>query len=402
MTKDKKDTTMLHLALKAGIPFIQVSSSDTLNLKVVLERIHEGPVSPVPDKVSQVLSLPGRVFYSTSPVQVTDSLYASFTKAGKSLVLVNCQQESPLMFDVGVLPTPRELIKEFLLEVVEPDKVDSMSSLFSGLTLKELGEVCSITMARDGTLSGKGVMATRAMLASRLSGLQMVDTDVPDGVYTPYPPLEEWLLLNESFFKNPPDPRLIPRGLLLNGPAGVGKSQAAKYLASKLEVPLYRLDLTAALGKYVGESEANFSKVLSMVDNENNAVLLIDEAEKLFQMQSDQGTTQRILSQLLWWLQERTSRILVVMTSNDINSIPPELYRGRRIDAVFDIPKLDLIEATALAVKVVKSFRQPTPAEVKIIKAQVAKVVKGQADARVSHALVSQIAIDLVKKHHWF
>jgi SpoVK/Ycf46/Vps4 family AAA+-type ATPase len=165
------------------------------------------------------------------------------------------------------------------------------------------------------------------------------------GLYEPYKPLEDWLQLNAPFFSDSTDPRLIPRGLLLNGPSGTGKSLAAKHIANTFNVPLYRLDLSATLGRYVGDSESAFARALYSIDDEKSAVLLIDEAEKLFETQSDQGVTRRILSQLLWWAQEHTSRVMLVLT-NDMTSIPQELLRGRRIDKVFTLSKLDVTGAT--------------------------------------------------------
>lgn len=112
-----------------------------------------------------------------------------------------------------------------------------------------------------------------------------------------------------------------------------GKTLAAKHIASTFKVPLYRLDLGAMMGKYVGESEANLNSALAQVDQVEPCVVVFDEVEKIFQSQGDSGVTSRLLSQLLWWLQEHKTKVFTVMTTNNLGIIPEELHREGRIDA---------------------------------------------------------------------
>lgn len=81
-----------------------------------------------------------------------------------------------------------------------------------------------------------------------------------------------------------------------------GKTLASKFIASEFGVPLYRLDLGAMMGKYVGESEASLNAALTQIDQVEPCVVILDEVEKIFQSQGDSGVTSRLLSQLLWWL----------------------------------------------------------------------------------------------------
>lgn len=112
-----------------------------------------------------------------------------------------------------------------------------------------------------------------------------------------------------------------------------GKTLAAKHIASTFGIPLYRLDVGAMKGKYVGESEGNLLAALAQVDQVEPCVVIFDEVEKIFQSQGDSGVTTSLLSQLLWWLQEHKSKVFTVMTTNDLRKIPAELYREGRIDA---------------------------------------------------------------------
>jgi SpoVK/Ycf46/Vps4 family AAA+-type ATPase len=128
------------------------------------------------------------------------------------------------------------------------------------------------------------------------------------------------------------DYRLRPRGLLLSGKPGTGKTMGAKRIASRLNVPLMRLDLGIVMSKYVGESEANLATALARVEEAQPCVMLIDEVEKLFHGEDESGVTQNLLAGLLWWMQEHRAAVLTIMTTNDMKKLPPELIRPGRID----------------------------------------------------------------------
>ncbi|MET7806640.1 AAA family ATPase [Micromonospora chersina] len=132
-----------------------------------------------------------------------------------------------------------------------------------------------------------------------------------------------------------------PRGVLLVGVPGCGKSLSAKAVAAQWRLPLYRLDFAAILGMYVGQSEARLREALEMADRTAPCVLWIDEIEKGLAGQYDStGVGRRMVGQFLFWLQESQSRVFVVATSNDVRSLPPELLRKGRFDELFfvDLP----------------------------------------------------------------
>jgi SpoVK/Ycf46/Vps4 family AAA+-type ATPase len=146
--------------------------------------------------------------------------------------------------------------------------------------------------------------------------------------------LDKWVTENKVFFRRPKHQSLMPRGLLFDGPPGVGKTMGAKYVAREFGVPLYRLDIGAMKGKYVGDSESNLLAAIAQVDTVEPCVVIFDEVEKIFTNQSDQGVTTSMLSQVLWWLQEHKTKVFSVMTTNNRKIIPSELYREGRIDEV--------------------------------------------------------------------
>lgn len=133
----------------------------------------------------------------------------------------------------------------------------------------------------------------------------------------------------------------IPKGVLLFGVQGGGKSLAAKAIAGVWGLPLLRLDMASLFNKYVGETERNLREALKLADLMSPCVLWMDEIEKgLAQEGSDNATGKRLLGTLLTWMSERKSRVFLVATSNDISVLPPELMRKGRFDEIFfiDLP----------------------------------------------------------------
>jgi SpoVK/Ycf46/Vps4 family AAA+-type ATPase len=155
--------------------------------------------------------------------------------------------------------------------------------------------------------------------------------------------LKVWLEQRRRALSSPADaPQLEPpRGLMLIGVQGCGKSLAAKATAGILNMPLLRLDFAALYNKYHGESERNIREALHQAEVMSPCVLWIDEIEKgLSTGQNDGGLSQRLLGTFLTWLAENKNRVFVVATANDVSALPPELLRKGRFDEIFfvDLP----------------------------------------------------------------
>jgi SpoVK/Ycf46/Vps4 family AAA+-type ATPase len=156
--------------------------------------------------------------------------------------------------------------------------------------------------------------------------------------------LKRWLLLRREPFLEPAASGLPPpRGVLLLGVQGAGKSLAAKAIAASWQVPLFRMDFGALFDKYQGESERKLREALKVADAMQPCVLWMDEIEKGLAGGSGDGDTgagKRMLGTLLTWMQERRSSVFLVATANDIESLPPELMRKGRFDEIFfvDLP----------------------------------------------------------------
>lgn len=136
-----------------------------------------------------------------------------------------------------------------------------------------------------------------------------------------------------------------PKGVLLMGIQGTGKSLCAKVISHYWNMPLLRLDVGRLMGSYIGESESRTRKMISLAESMSPCILWIDEIDKAFlgmNNNGDSGTTSRVLASLITWMQEREKTVFIVATANDISKLPPELLRKGRFDEIFfvDLPLL--------------------------------------------------------------
>jgi len=183
--------------------------------------------------------------------------------------------------------------------------------------------------------------------------------------------LKDWLNRRERAFTE--DARNFglepPRGIMLLGLPGTGKSLAAKAVANAWKLPLLRLDMGRVFGGIVGQSEENMRSALNVAETLAPCVLWIDEIEKgMSGMQSsgatDGGTTSRVLGTFLTWMQEKKKPVFVVATANNIAQLPPELLRKGRVDEIFfmDLPdKTDRRDIIEIHLK--KRGRKPFPSK---------------------------------------
>jgi SpoVK/Ycf46/Vps4 family AAA+-type ATPase len=166
--------------------------------------------------------------------------------------------------------------------------------------------------------------------------------------------LKQWLLERKKIFLGDTNGNAAsteqdaPKGILLLGVQGSGKSLAAKAVAGYWGLPLLRLDMAALYNKFIGETERNLREALKMADTMAPCILWMDEIEKgIARDNSDTGTSQRILGTLLTWMAERKSKVFIVATSNNISDLPPELIRKGRLDEIFfvDLPDAAIRES---------------------------------------------------------
>ena len=201
--------------------------------------------------------------------------------------------------------------------------------------------------------------------------------------------LKEWLRHRKPAFDGSAPKLEAPKGVLLLGVQGCGKSVAAKAAAGIYGVPLLRLDFAAIHNKYIGESERNLRESLATADVLAPCVLWIDEIEKgVSTGDGDSGTSRRLLGTFLTWLAEKKTKVFVVATANDISALPPELIRKGRFDEIFfvDLPNAN-VRADILKIHAKK--RELTLANEEI--ARLAAACAGFSGAEIEQAIVSAV-----------
>lgn len=389
---------MFEVVYRAKVPIIGVQTDDLVNFDVALQLIAGMKVGKLPSSKTALTSLAPLLYWTDDLEHITTALYKQLVNGEHQVVVINPDKPHPLVFDAGVLPTPDSMIRNYLLEFSEEANVAVIMTALKGLSLKTASEVVQITMARTGGMNPVEIRRTRTMVGGGVQGLYPVDTDLD--FYVQPLDLKKWLAMNENYFLNPQTPlKLVPRGLMLDGAPGVGKTMGAKEIARFFKIPLYRLDIATTLNKYIGESESRIGRSLSMLERESPCVMLIDEAEKIFGGHDESGVTSRILSQLLWWLGDHKSRILTVMTTNDLKKIPVELYRPGRIDRVIRIEMLTTDDAKAFAREVYKAiFNKPA---VGAISTTLNNAVDSLHVDRMSHSDVTGLTYQTIKLNNW-
>jgi SpoVK/Ycf46/Vps4 family AAA+-type ATPase len=201
--------------------------------------------------------------------------------------------------------------------------------------------------------------------------------------------IKEWLRQRRPAFDGSAPQLDAPKGALLLGVQGCGKSVAARAAAGIYGVPLLRLDFAALHNKYLGESERNLRETLATADIMAPCVLWIDEIEKgVATGEGDSGTSRRILGTFLTWLAEKKTRVFVVATANDITALPPELIRKGRFDEIFfvDLPTAS-VRADILRIHAGKRSLKLADEQI----AQLADACEGFSGAEIEQAVVSAL-----------
>ena len=348
---------MLRLAIEAQLPVVAVRTRDTMNFPEVLTEI-TGKVG-IPFSADVKFAAKSLYTYVAKKPPKVDlfALYAKMVQIESTFIFVNTETVDEPMFDAGEVPVPRPLLMKLMVEITEDKKkAETLMRGLGGCTIKEAAELCRLTMARDNSLTVRGLTMTRKQFFQAQRGLTQIDTK--QNFYDPPPELSAWVKNEKPWFLTGTDYRLIPRGLLLDGPPGVGKTAASKYIAEQFGVPLYRVDVGGTKGKFHGESENSMLANFARLDHEEPCIVLLDECEKVFSTNNADvsGVTSTMLSQLLWWLAEHRSKVLTIMTTNNAKALPKELYREGRIDKVMWFGGLEDAAAKVFVVQVLATF----------------------------------------------
>ncbi len=237
--------------------------------------------------------------------------------------------------------------KENNIKVDEKD-IGEVAISLKGLTKLEIDHVLNMIIESKNNISISGreiIIKEKGQIIKKSSILEIIDFKEKIEDIGGLEGLKEWLKSKAQVFRRLDEAKKFgvdtPKGVLLVGMPGCGKSLAAKASARLFNVPLLRLDIGRLLGKYVGESEHNMRVALKTAESISPCILWIDEIEKAFAgINQDGGAsdiTKRLFGQFLTWLQEKENTVFVVATANDITAFPPEFLRKGRFDEVFFI-----------------------------------------------------------------
>jgi SpoVK/Ycf46/Vps4 family AAA+-type ATPase len=221
--------------------------------------------------------------------------------------------------------------------------IDTLASAALGLTTQQAQDAFSLSIIRSRELSPSVVTEVKAAEYLK-SGLLELESPVPIEFLQGYDNLKEWIYdIKDGFFGESKFGLPAPKGVLLLGPPGVGKTVASRAFASIFNLMLLKCDLGKVFGMYVGDSERNFRTLINIAEAMSPIVMRIDEIEKQLSGSAgnlDGGVSTKVLGGLLTWMQESTSPVFRIATANRVESLPPELLRKGRFDEIFflDLP----------------------------------------------------------------
>ncbi len=295
-------------------------------------------------------------------------IQGGLTKEKRRTVVVVGTDLPPSMFGIWPLDLSlpdRDEMTDIFRTVVLPDLQKSSQEISNEETEAVIHAILGLeremaliaigkSWAKHKKLVPKELIDSKKALISQSGAISWYDPD-PRGLSAigGLNQLKEWLLARKAGFSK--EARVYglptPKGVLLAGIPGTGKSLTAKAAASIWDLPLLRLDMSAIFSKYVGDSEKSIREAQKVAESVAPCVMWIDEIEKAFAgatgSSSDGGVAARVLGSFLTWLQENDKGVFVIATANDVLKLPPELTRAGRFDAIWwlDIPKPDEREA---------------------------------------------------------
>ncbi|HSE84471.1 MAG TPA: AAA family ATPase [Thermodesulfobacteriota bacterium] len=238
------------------------------------------------------------------------------------------------------------------LEATEDD-INRLLNNLKGLTLMEAEKILTKIIVEDGKLAPadvRKVIESKKVIVEREGLLEYYPVEESMADIADLSGLKSWLAKRRKIITEPEKAQefglSFPKGVLLLGVPGCGKSLCAKAVAMEWGLPLLKLDPANLYNKYMGESEKNFKRAIKTAEKLAPVILWIDEIEKAFSSSNnseDGGVSMRIFGTFLSWLQDRRGDVFIVATANDVAKLPPEFLRKGRFDEIFfvDLPNAE-------------------------------------------------------------
>ena len=274
---------------------------------------------------------PKNIIIVSSELTLPDSL--------KELVTI---VEFPLPSYQEIFDELNRLVKS-LQQSVKDETINKLTSACQGLSMERIRRVLSKIIAQYGEINDSSVILVLEEKKQIIQKTQLLEFCLADKTLSDLGGLDNfksWLKIRSNAFSLSAIKYGLPypKGLLMVGVQGTGKSLAAKVIAHEWNLPLLRLDFGRLFASLVGQSESRIRKMIAISEALSPCILWVDEIDKAFtnsQNSGDNGTTNRVLATFITWLSEKTSPVFVVATANNIDWIPPEVIRKGRFDEVF-------------------------------------------------------------------
>lgn len=378
---------------KVALDYILESTTDTLYHLRSFERQLDDPlVEERLIKVSQKL-------FSRKAAVLMDLPRAADVSAGLTRVSTTVRMAPPTPEQYHTLVTHllRDLHRRMPIEVrLSGAEVGRLINQLNGLSFFEVKKILTKVIVEAGRFSAEDipkVAEAKKEIIERSGVLEYFTAEESMADVAGLTNLKGWLRQRRVAFSHPERARefglTAPRGILLLGVQGCGKSLCAKAIAAEWQLPLIRLDPSILYNKYFGESEKNLRRAIHTAEAMAPIVLWIDEMEKAFASgggDQDSGTSSRIFGTFLAWMQEKKEGVFVIATCNDISRLPPELVRKGRFDEIFfvDLPS-DEARRAILEIHLRRRERDPAHFNLEALSAH----MRGFSGAEIEQVVVS-------------
>lgn len=390
----------------ADSPYIADTETSTAGLRYLAETEQ--------DSICVALDLADHL-KASSVLRALRDLIDRFEQNGNTLVMIDCDSTLPEVvksysktFEIS-FPGQKELLeivrdtlqrchRKTPIEIgISKKGLDTIVRNLRGLTRRQAERIIADTVIDDRRFDDNDinrVIASKRGMVQRGGLLEYIQTPLDLSEIGGMSRLKKWLNQRKGAF-NPKAEQFglqPPKGVLMLGVQGAGKSLCAKAIATAWHQPLLRMDPGALYASFIGESERNLRDALRQTEMMSPVVLWIDEIEKAFasaaSRSADGGLSQRMFGTLLTWMQEHEAPVFVVATANDIEALPPELLRKGRFDEIFfvDLPSVK-VRKEIFAIHLRKRNRDPGKFDLGVL----AKASVGYSGSEIEQSIVSAL-----------
>lgn len=283
-------------------------------------------------------------------------------QTNRHLVIIGCEINRPPELEKDLisidlpLPSKDELgvivdsIAKSARKTIDSTQKEAITKAALGLTSTEASSAMAFSLMKKKVIDPEVIGKIKVDTIRRNGILDVIDTKTSQAGVGGLVAVKEWIDKRVTAFSEEAVRFGVPspKGMMVIGVSGTGKSLVAKTVATSLGVPMLRLEGSKIYNSYVGESERNMRTALHIADIMSPCVLFIDEIEKAMAGAAssgklDSGMSARVMGTLLQWMNDKTSKVFVVATANDISQLPPEMLRRGRFDQIFfvDLPELE-------------------------------------------------------------